>query len=115
MLIEYISFTPFINWIRFYFLADVLRISQKIVLEIHFLDIGVDPCKNHKFLEKADFRGTECHVYDVGSALCDRLPINKKEWFTAKRSGVILEMPLLCPDPYACGTSAPIWLNGNFL
>lgn len=70
-----------------------------------------DPCINHGMLPQAEYRGEQCLLYDVGSALCDR-GIDSG-WYAVKQNKTYVEMPTSCPLPLSCGTSAPIWLNGS--
>ncbi|CAC5369377.1 unnamed protein product [Mytilus coruscus] len=70
-----------------------------------------DPCSNHKLLPKAEYRGKQCLLYDVGSATCDRGL--DSGWYAVKQNNKYVEMPTSCPPPFSCDTAAPIWLNGS--
>jgi hypothetical protein len=71
----------------------------------------MDPCQVHKFLPDAELRGQRCLLYDIGTALCDRL--RDTGWYAVKYENVYLEMQNSCPTPFSCDTAAPIWLNGK--
>lgn len=62
---------------------------------------------------RAGLRGTMCKIYDVETAVCDRLL--KPGWYKAEENGIPMDMPTYCVDSYSCGTAAPIWLNGEYL
>lgn len=62
-------------------------------------------------LPKAEYRGKQCLLYDVGSALCDRGL--ESGWYAVRQNNKYVEMPTSCPSTFSCDTAAPIWLNGT--
>ncbi|XP_071136701.1 uncharacterized protein [Mytilus edulis] len=70
-----------------------------------------DPCNSYVNIYRAGLRGTMCKIYDVETAVCDRLL--KPGWYKAEENGIPMDMPTYCVDSYSCGTAAPIWLNGS--
>lgn len=70
-----------------------------------------DPCFLAKPIPKAALRGTQCPVYEVQTPICDRLIT--PGWYSVKVENKNVDMPTSCITGGTCGTSSPIWLNGN--
>ncbi|XP_071177283.1 uncharacterized protein [Mytilus edulis] len=91
-----------------------MKVQYVKLLLLVFLNKGAsekDPCSNHKLLPKAEYRGKQCLLYDVGSATCDRGL--DSGWYAVKQNNKFVEMPTSCPPTFSCDTAAPIWLNGS--
>ena len=69
----------------------------------------VDPCKNYKSIDNP-YRSSKYKLKSGEVALCDNMLNEGWYRFTSAVGGV---MPETKPEPYFCGTIAPIWIRGS--
>lgn len=89
--------------------------STAIVVLLFLLGVVIthsqvsDPCKNYKTIDNP-YRSTNYSINPGDPALCDSNLVAGWYRFINEVGG---KMPETAPDPYHCGTVAPMWIRGT--
>lgn len=90
-------------------MASIRYIFFLLIHMTDYYSVKADPCVVNQPLDKIGTRGTRCPV--SGHSSCDRLIDGG--WYKVSYRGVPINMPTTCVNSGICGTTFPIWLNGN--